>query len=138
MSGKDISLKMILTSGRTIEQGISLVGTKTTAKAKEATGVCFLDPEDIKKLQVLEGENIEITTSEGTIIVKAKKSNDAPHQGIAFMPLGIYANWVTPPGDAGIGVPQYKGIEAVITPTKKRVLDVNELVAKLEGRKISG
>ncbi|HUT81545.1 MAG TPA: molybdopterin dinucleotide binding domain-containing protein [Candidatus Bathyarchaeia archaeon] len=122
------SLKIILTSGRTIEQGVSLVGTKITKLAKDATAVCFLDPNDMEKLHLSEDQNIEIQTSEGSIVVRAKLSKDAPHEGIAFIPLGIYANWVTPPGDAGIGVPKYKGIDAIISPTTKKVLEVNDLL----------
>ncbi|MHA1220974.1 MAG: molybdopterin dinucleotide binding domain-containing protein [Candidatus Heimdallarchaeota archaeon] len=91
MSKEIKSLNIILTSGRTIEQGISLVGTKTGELAKEATAVCFLDPKDMDKLQLEENQHIEIETSEGSIIVRAKFSKDAPHEGIAFMPLGIYA-----------------------------------------------
>ena len=97
------SLKVILTSGRTIEQGISLVGTKTT--------------------------------SEGSIVVRARISKDAPHKGIAFMPLGIYANWITPPDNAGIGVPQYKGIDALIKPSTEKVPSVDDLLAILDKRK---
>jgi len=129
------SMKIILTSGRTIEQGISLVGTKISKMAKDATAVCFLDPNDMEKLNLSEDQNVEIQTSEGSIVVKAKLSKDAPHEGIAFMPLGIYANWVTPPRDSGIGVPQYKGIEATISPTTKNVLDVNDLLNILLAKK---
>ncbi|MBN1329556.1 MAG: hypothetical protein JXA54_08795 [Candidatus Heimdallarchaeota archaeon] len=122
------SMKIILTSGRTIEQGVSLVGTKTAKLAKEATAICFLDPNDMDKLNLSENQNIEIQTSEGSIVVRAKLSKDAPHEGIAFMPLGIYANWITPPGNAGIGVPKYKGIDAIISSTAKNVLEVNDLL----------
>ncbi len=136
LTHKDKSLKVLLTTGRTIEQGKSLVGTKLTTKAKQATAVCFLDPEDMEKLQLEEEDNIKITTSEGMIVVRAKKSNEAPHPGIAFMPLGIYANWLIPPGDAGIGVPQYKEVEATIAPTKEGIPSVVQLINEL--RKVKG
>ncbi|HUU79202.1 MAG TPA: molybdopterin dinucleotide binding domain-containing protein [candidate division Zixibacteria bacterium] len=125
------SLEVFLTSGRTIEQGITLVGIKISEEAKKATAVCYLDPNDMEKLDLIENSNIKIKTSEGEIVVSARFSKDAPHEGIVFMPLGIYANWITPPGSAGIGVPQYKGIKAIISPTKEKISSVEELINKL-------
>ena len=126
------SLEVIFTSGRTIEQGVSLVGIKISEQARIATGVCYLDPRDMDKLQIQENDNVKITTSEGEIVVSGRLSKDAPHEGIIFMPLGIYANWITPPGKAGIGVPQYKGVKATITPTTERILEIEELLQILE------
>lgn len=129
------TLDVILTSGRTIEQGISLVGTKVTKKAREATAVCFMDPSDMEKIAVQEQDNIKITTSEGSIVVQVKVSNEAPHKGIAFMPLGMYANWITPPGKAGIGVPKFKGIKATITPTNESIPEIDDLINELQKKK---
>ncbi len=139
MSEQKPSLEVIFTSGRTIEQGVTLVGIKISEKARIATGVCYLDPKDMEKLDVKENDNVKISTSEGEITVSARLSKDAPHEGIIFMPLGMYANWITPPGSAGIGVPQYKGVNAKITPTKEKILEVEELVQILEkqAKKIS-
>jgi formylmethanofuran dehydrogenase subunit D len=134
MSEKTTSLKVLLTSGRTIEQGKTLVGTKISTAAKEHTAVCFMDQRDMDKLALVENDSVRIVTSEGEIVVKARLSKDAPHQGIIFMPLGIYANWVTPPGEAGIGVPKYKGIDAVIQPTDAKVPEVEELLQILMKR----
>lgn len=132
MSEQNPSLEVILTSGRTVEQGVTLVGIKISEKARVATGVCYLDPRDIESLDITENDNVKISTSEGEIVVSARRSNDAPHEGIIFMPLGMYANWITPPGSAGIGVPQYKGIKATITPTEEKILEVEELLQILE------
>jgi formylmethanofuran dehydrogenase subunit D len=130
MSSKN-KLSVILTTGRTIDQGISLIGTKVSRKAKDATAVCFLDPSDMKKLSLQENDRIKVTTDVGSIVVKARTSGEAPHKGIIFMPLGMYANWITPPGNAGIGVPQFKGIKATITPTNEKIPEINELIDEL-------
>lgn len=132
MLNEQLSLEVIFTSGRTIEQGITLVGIKVSEKATKATAVCYMDPNDMEKLDLLENDHVKITTSEGEIVVYARASKDAPHVGIIFMPLGIYANWITPPGSDGIGVPQYKGVKATITKTKESILSVDELLKKLE------
>ena len=125
------SLEVIFTSGRTIEQGVTLVGIKISEEAKHATAVCYMDARDMDKLDLKENDNVKITTSEGEIIVNARLSKDAPHEGIIFMPLGIYANWITPPGSAGIGVPHYKGLKAIITPTEEEIPSVEKLLEKL-------
>ncbi len=131
MSEPPTSLEVILTSGRTIEQGITLAGMKISKDAREATAICFMDPRDMSKLRLSDNQNVRIKTSEGAIVVKAMTSKDAPHKGVIFMPLGIYANWVTPLGNAGIGVPHFKGIKAVISRTNKSVLEVEELLQEL-------
>ncbi|MHA1154642.1 MAG: molybdopterin dinucleotide binding domain-containing protein [Candidatus Heimdallarchaeota archaeon] len=128
MSEQNPSLEVIFTSGRTVEQGITLVGIKISEEARVATGVCYLDPKDMEKLDVKENANVKISTSEGEIVVSARFSKDAPHEGIIFMPLGMYANWITPPGSEGIGVPQYKGVKAIIAPTKEKILEVEDLL----------
>ncbi|MHA1125994.1 MAG: molybdopterin dinucleotide binding domain-containing protein [Candidatus Heimdallarchaeota archaeon] len=129
------SLDIILTSGRTIEQGRTLVGIKISQEAKRYTGVCYMDPEDMEILKLQENDRVKIVTAEGEIVVYARLSKDTPHKGIGFMPLGIYANWVTPPGSAGIGVPKYKGMKATIQPTKEQVPEVEELIQKLLTKK---
>ena len=124
-------LEVILTTGRTIEQGITLAGIKISDEAREATGVCFMDPRDMDKLRLVANQNIEVRTTVGKIVVQAKESKDAPHEGIIFIPLGIYANWIIPTGKAGIGVPRFKGVKATIRKTKKSVPKVEDLIAKL-------
>ena len=131
MSEPITSLEVILTTGRTIEQGITLAGMKISKDARDATAVCFMDPNDMSKLKISDNQNVRIKTSEGSIVVKAMTSKDAPHEGIIFMPLGIYANWITPPGKAGIGVPLFKGIEATISKTRKSILEVEDLIQQL-------
>ena len=132
MSEQNPSLEVIFTSGRTVEQGVTLVGIKISEEARVATGVCYLDPKDMERLDVKENANVKISTSEGEIVVSARLSKDAPHEGIIFMPLGMYANWITPPGSEGIGVPQYKGVKAIIAPTKEKILEVEDLLQILE------
>ena len=124
-------LDVILTTGRTIEQGITLAGIKISEEARESTGVCFMDPRDMDKLGLVANQNVEIKTSEGKIIVHARESKEAPHEGIIFMPLGIYANWIIPPGRAGIGVPKFKGVKATLRKTKKSVPEIEDLLKKL-------
>ena len=40
-------LEVLLTTGRTIEQGITLAGMKISKEARDATAICFMDPNDM-------------------------------------------------------------------------------------------
>ncbi|MHA1784210.1 MAG: molybdopterin dinucleotide binding domain-containing protein [Candidatus Helarchaeota archaeon] len=109
-----MSLKVNLMSGRTIDQGLSLEGGKLSDDAIAATGVAFLDPEDMKTLNILSGTSVRVKTAHGEVIVKARTSPDAPHKGIVFIPMGIYANRVIDPETFSTGMPQFKNLEAEV------------------------
>lgn len=109
-----MALDVILMSGRTIDQGISLEGGKMGDPAIIGTGVALLDPEDLKALGIMTGTPVKVTTEHGEVIVRAKTSPDAPHKGILFIPMGIYANAVIDPGTSGTGMPSFKNIPAKV------------------------
>ncbi|NHI92429.1 MAG: molybdopterin dinucleotide-binding protein [Candidatus Lokiarchaeota archaeon] len=122
------SLKLILMSGRTIDQGLSLEGGKLSHEAMAATGVAFLDPEDMKSLNILSGTSVRVKTSHGEVIVKARTSPDAPHKGIVFIPMGIYANRVIDPETFSTGMPQFKNCDAEVEVAEtERVLTPSEM-----------
>lgn len=126
------SLEVILTTGRTIKQGITLAGKKLSEDAQKATAIGYLDPQDMFALSLKDQDRIKIKTSEGEMIIAVEESPNAPHPGIIFIPLGIYANWLTKPGEAGIGVPKYKGLKAVIRPTKEEIPTIKDLLDRIE------
>jgi len=124
--------KVILTTGRTFKQGEAIEKGKDTELYKDATAICELDSADMKKLKVKEGDTVTITTEAGEVNVRAASSNQGPHPGIIFMPMGLWANVLTPAGTDSTGMPPYKRIEAEIRPAKgKKVLDSNELLERL-------
>ena len=122
-------LKVILLTGRTIEQGAGKERGKSSKEYVESVSVCFMDPEDMKKLGVKDGTNVQVSTAFGSVVVKAKKSLRAPHQGVIFIPYGLWANVVVDPETHGIGMPSFKGIPAVVEPASdKPVLGLEELL----------
>ena len=121
-------VKLNLMSGRTIDQGVSLEGGKLGDAAQTATGVAFLDPEDLKTLNILSGTSVRVKTPHGEVIVKARLSPDAPHKGTVFIPMGIYANAVISPETFSTGMPQYKNLDAdVEVAANERVLTPSEM-----------
>jgi formylmethanofuran dehydrogenase subunit D len=122
-------LKVTLLTGRTIEQGAGKERGKSSKDYVESVSVCFMDPEDMKKLGIKEGVNVQVSTAFGTVVVKAKKSLRAPHLGVIFIPYGPWANVVVDPETHGIGMPSFKGIPATVEPAPdKPVLGLEELL----------
>jgi len=128
MEGKP-KLKATLLTGRTIEQGASKERGKSSKEYVESVSVCYMDPEDMKKLGIKDGTNIQVSTAFGSVVVKAVKSLRAPHPGVVFIPYGPWANVVVDPETHGIGMPSFKGVPATVEPAPdKRVLGLEELL----------
>jgi formylmethanofuran dehydrogenase subunit D len=122
-------LKVTLLTGRTIEQGAGKERGKSSKEYVESVSVCFMDPEDMKKLGIKDGVNVQVSTAFGSVVVKAKKSLRAPHPGVIFIPYGLWANVVVDPETHGIGMPSFKGIPATVEPApEKSVLGLEELL----------
>ncbi len=128
-------LQVTLLTGRTIEQGVGKERGKASKEYIESVSVCYLDPEDLKKLGIKENTNIQVSTEYGAIVVKALKSLRAPHPGIVFIPYGPWANAITNPKTHSIGMPSFKGVPAEIAPAPDRtVLGLKELLKAQFGK----
>ncbi|NOZ58554.1 MAG: molybdopterin dinucleotide-binding protein [Euryarchaeota archaeon] len=128
-------MEVTLITGRTVAQGEEMEKGKTGEGFKRACAVIELDPEDMSRLGAYEGDEVRVETDVGEVVVVAKKSRDAPHPGVAFMPLGPWANVVVGEGTASTGMPPFKGIKARLTLAKgERVLSAEELVARVYGK----
>ena len=127
-------LSVTLLTGRTIEQGVGKERGKASKEYAESVTVCFIDPQDMKKLKVKEGANVEVSTSHGSIVLKSVKSRRGPHPGIVFVPYGPWANVIVDSGTDSIGMPSLKGIPAEIeSAPEKSVLDLPKLLSQLFG-----
>ena len=126
---EDSKLSVTLITGRTIEQGVGKERGKNSEEYKESVSICFVDPNDLKKLGVIENTNIEVSTEFGSVVVKAVKSLRGPHPGIVFMPYGPWANVVVDPETHGSGMPSLKGIQAqVVVTSRKPFLSLKEII----------
>jgi len=105
-----------LITGRTIEQGVGKECGKASKEYVESVSVCYVDPEDLKRLGIKEKTNILVSTQYGSVVVKALKSIRAPHPRIIYIPYGPWANAVVNPETHAIGMPSFKGIPATIEP----------------------
>lgn len=122
-----MTLKVTLITGRTINQGANLEN-KTSSDYLEATAYCELNSKDAGLLGK-PGSNVKVKSRHGEVVVKLKENNGNP-DGIAFIPMGPWANAVIDPDTRGCGMPGFKGVPAEVEATNDKVLLMKELIAR--------
>jgi len=123
---------LILLTGRTINQGVALEGGKISKENVRAAAICMFDKEDFKKLDTIAGTPVKITTNFGEVIVYSIISEEGPHPGIIFVPMGPWANQLVNPDSQSCGTPTYKGMKAKVEVIKNgKVLDALDLIKAL-------
>lgn len=128
-------LKVILLTGRTIDQGVGKECGKASKDYFEAVAICYIDPEDMKRLGIKDNVNARVSTDFGSVVIRAAKSPMTPHPGVIFMPYGAWANVVVDPKTDSIGMPSFKGIPAEIVPApEETVLSLRELLRESFGK----
>ncbi|NVM53389.1 MAG: molybdopterin dinucleotide-binding protein [Candidatus Helarchaeota archaeon] len=128
------SIQINLITARTIQQGRALEGSKHSDKYTRAAGIIELDPEDIKKLKIYTGTIVKVTTAHGSVNVRAVISQNAPHPGLASIPMGPWGNHIITTDVYSVGMPSFKGIEATIEMAApgEKVLSALELMHELK------
>jgi formylmethanofuran dehydrogenase subunit D len=128
---KASKLSVTLLTGRTIDQGAGKEHGKSSDEYMENVAVCFVDSEDLKRLGMKYNANVCVSTKQGSVVLKALKSQRGPHMGVVFIPYGPWANILVSPETDDIGMPSYKGIPASIEPApEKQVLSFHELLVQ--------
>lgn len=120
-------------TGRTINQGVALEGGKTTMENVRAAANAVFDKDDFKKLDIIAGTPVKVTTDYGEVMLHSQISEEGPHPGIVFIPMGPWANQIVNPDSQACGTPTFKGMKGKIEPVKNgKVLGALELIAKLK------
>ena len=128
-------LRVVLLTGRTIEQGVAKERGKFSEEYVESVSVCYVDPEDLKRLGIKEKTNVLVSTGYGSVVVKVVKSLRGPHPRVVFIPYGPWANVVVDPETHGVGMPSLKGIPAEVEPAPdKPVLGLEEILREQFGK----
>ncbi|MFX1371748.1 MAG: molybdopterin dinucleotide binding domain-containing protein [Promethearchaeota archaeon] len=124
---------LILITCRTINQGIALEGGKNTTENVRAAGICAFDKEDFRKLDCPVGTPVKVITEHGEVIVYSTISEEGPHPGIIFIPMGPWANQVVNPDSQSCGTPTYKGMKASVEALPSgKVFDAVNLIKMLK------
>lgn len=124
------SLSVTLLTGRTLRQGQGKEYGKLSERYWKSVATCEIDPDDLKKLGIKDGAPVKVTTSHGSVTVRAVKSLRGPHPGSVFIPYGPWANVILDSKTHGTGMPSFKGTQAVIEPAggNEKVLALKELL----------
>jgi formylmethanofuran dehydrogenase subunit D len=124
-------LKVLLLTGRTIDQGVGRERGKLTQEYMKNVAISEMDPDDMKRLQVSENDNVRVSTDFGTVVMRAVKSKSTPHPSIIFIPYGPWASLLMNSETRGTGMPTLKGISAEVEPApEENVMTVAELLKK--------
>jgi formylmethanofuran dehydrogenase subunit D len=124
-------LKLNLITGRTIHQGVAMEGGKEKDAYTKACGIIEMDPSDLKKLGIWKGTNVRVTSEWGSVVVKAVEATQGPHPGLAYIPMGPWANSVVNPKTYSTGMPTFKGVPIEVEPAiNEPVLSSIQLVQK--------
>jgi formylmethanofuran dehydrogenase subunit D len=110
-----------------------LEGGKTTKENVRAAAICAFDKDDFKKLGCLVGTPVKVSTDFGEVTVYSTISDEGPHPGIIFIPMGPWANQVVNPDSQSCGTPTYKGMKAQAEVAEgAKVLDALALIKTLK------
>jgi len=121
-------LRVLIITGRTINQGCHKERGKLSKKYAESASICEMSEEDMRKLGIKDGDRIKITTKYGSIVLTARRSKKIQQPGIVFIPYGPWANYVIDSSTEGTGMPLLKGLPAYIEPTAEEVLSIKEMI----------
>lgn len=108
------TISVNLISGRTIQQGVAIESGKEKPSYRTACGIIEMDPADLKKLGAWKNTNVKVTSDYGSVVVKAVEATQGPHPGVAFIPMGPWANSIINPNTYSTGMPTFKGTPVTV------------------------
>ena len=110
---------LVLTTGRTLRQGISMENGKLEPSYSAETGQIYIDKTDAEKLAISKEDLLEIRSEHGEIILPCTISKEH-HPGIAFIPMGPFANQLVDPETNGTGMPSFKNVPIQVRHTTNK------------------
>lgn len=104
---------LILITGRSTRQGIGISEGKERPAYKEATGVIDLNPKDMERLELREGDSVRLKTLYGMADVICRPV-DIP-EGLAFIAFGPACNRLIGDETYASGAPDSKHVRVEIS-----------------------
>ncbi|MFH1834601.1 MAG: molybdopterin dinucleotide binding domain-containing protein [Methanobacteriota archaeon] len=124
-----LNLKVILDTGSSTGQGkVMRGGMKITEgeEYKKAAAVCYMNVRDMSFLGVSKGDNVELSSNEGSVVLTAEASSSPA--GMVFVPKGPWINSIISAGTSQSGSPNFKGMTVSVSASKGKVKSVDELI----------
>jgi formylmethanofuran dehydrogenase subunit D len=108
------AIEATVISGRSLSQARSRELGKFSDEYSKSVTICELDPDDMKELGALDGENVRVKTKFGEVILRATISKQAPHRRVIFVPYGAWASMLFGTTTHTSGMPTLKGVKATV------------------------
>jgi formylmethanofuran dehydrogenase subunit D len=121
-------MNFILNTGRTIWQGQAIESGKDLQMYVDAAAVCNMNRDQMEALGVKDGDNIEVVSEYGDVIVKVVTAKEELPNVMIYIPMGPWANRVIRPNTDSTATPSFKNIPVEINPTDEAVLDMPTLM----------
>jgi formylmethanofuran dehydrogenase subunit D len=110
---------MILIPGRSNKQGTSLNKGKLKEEYLEVTSTVEMNPADMERLGVADGDSLKLSTQVGDAIVRCvgKKPDELP-EGVMFIAYGPSSTELMGSDTAGTGMPLSKNFTVEVESVK--------------------
>ncbi|RMG37232.1 MAG: formylmethanofuran dehydrogenase [Planctomycetota bacterium] len=119
----------IIIPGRTSRQGTTLNEGKYTSGYREETGTLQMNPQDMQRLGLQDGDRVRVWNDHGSVVVpcKAARGDELP-EGILFISYGDVSSRLMGGDTHGSGMPDSKGFDVFLEPVGQST-DAKDAVA---------
>lgn len=121
-------MEFILNSVRRIDNDQAKEHAFGTEKSlEERLAICFINPKDFERLNLVSSLHLKISNKEKHIIVKVEKDDDIP-DGMVLMPVSIWSNRLTTVQNNEL---LYKNIIVNMEATREPIMKFKEIIQEL-------
>ena len=99
----------------------------TEQSLEEKLAICFINPKDFEKLNLVSSLHLKISNRERHIIVKVEKDDDVP-EGTVVMPVSIWSNRLSLVQNNEL---LYKNIIVNVEATREPIMKFKEIIQEL-------
>ena len=121
-------MEFILNSVRRIDNDQVKEHTFGTEQSlEEKLAICFINPKDFEKLNLVSSLHLKISNKERHVIVKVEKDDDVP-DGTVLMPVSIWSNRLSAVQNNDL---LYKNIVVNMEATREPIMKFKEIIQEL-------
>jgi formylmethanofuran dehydrogenase subunit D len=112
-------VKLTIVTYRDVFQNSALEASRFDEKYEQLSAIIVIDPKDLSKLAVKNGETVIVKSGAEKIVVKAQVSDyEQAHEGVAYMVNSPWSNALVSDTTNGTGVPNFKNFQATVQNAK--------------------
>ena len=103
----------------------------TEQSLEEKLAVCFINPKDFEKLNLVSSLHLKISNKEKHVTVRVEKDEDVP-EGTVLMPVSIWSNQLSVVQNNEL---LYKNIIVNVEATREPIMKFKEIIQELSVKK---